>query len=82
MSGTEIETAISQEQRDEAIAEALTSGCSVRAVRKEFGLSQAELDAALERCWPIDLQRPERHLGGEDLGTQARAPRHERGCSD
>jgi len=43
------------EQRDELVAEAITSGRSLRAVRKEFGLSVAELDAALERCWPIDL---------------------------
>src|SRR5262249_26028143 len=51
MSGTEI---VGQEQRDEAIADAIVSGRSLRAVRREFGLSQAEIDAALERLWPID----------------------------
>src|SRR5262245_27267855 len=56
MVDTAIETAIGQEQRDEAIAEALTAGRSVRAVRKEFGISTAELDGALERLFPIDLQ--------------------------
>ena len=45
---------VGQEQRDEAIADAIVSGRSLRAVRKEFGLSQAEIDAALERLWPID----------------------------
>jgi hypothetical protein len=55
MSGTEIEAANGQEQRDEAIAEALTAGRSLRAVRKEFGLSAAELDGALERVFPIDI---------------------------
>jgi len=53
MSGTEIEI-VGQEQRDEAIADAIVSGRSLRAVRREFGLSQAEIDAALERLWPID----------------------------
>jgi hypothetical protein len=55
MTGTAIETAIGQEERDEALAEALTAGRSVRAVRKEFGLSAAELDGALERLFPIDI---------------------------
>jgi hypothetical protein len=36
MSGTEIEI-VGQEQRDEAIADAIVSGRSLRAVRKEFG---------------------------------------------
>src|SRR5262249_55172199 len=55
MTDTAIETAIGQQQRDEAIAEALTAGRSVRAVRKEFGISTAELDGALERLFPIDI---------------------------
>ena len=54
MTGTAIGTAIGQEQRDEAIAEALTAGRSLRAVRREFGISTTELDAALDRLWPID----------------------------
>src|SRR5262249_22496376 len=41
-------------ERDEAVAEAITSGRSLQAVRKEFGLSAAEIDAVLERSWPID----------------------------
>jgi hypothetical protein len=53
MSGTEIEI-VEQEQRDEAIADAIVSGRSLRAVRKEFGLSQAEIAGALERIWPVD----------------------------
>jgi len=53
MSGTEIEI-VGQEQRDEAIADAIVSGRSLRAVRKEFGLSQAEIAGALERIWPVD----------------------------
>ena len=51
MSGTEI---VGQEQRDEAIADAIVSGRSLRSVRKEFRLTEAEIDAALERLWPID----------------------------
>ena len=46
MNGTEIEV-VGQEQRDEQVADAIVSGRSLRAVRKEFGLSQAEIDAAL-----------------------------------
>ena len=53
MNGTEIEV-VGQEQRDEQVADAIVSGRSLRAVCKEFGLSQAEIDAALERLWPID----------------------------
>jgi hypothetical protein len=67
MTGTAIETAIGQEERDEAIAEALTAGRSVRAVRKAFGLSADEIDAALERLWPIDLQSRIRMIKS-DLG--------------
>jgi hypothetical protein len=47
---TAIET---QDERDEQVAEAITSGRSLRAVRKEFGLSQVEIDSVLERLWPI-----------------------------
>ena len=50
MAGAELE------QRDEQIAEAIEAGRSLRAVRKEFSLSAAELDAALEKLWPIDQQ--------------------------
>lgn len=67
MSGTEIEVANGQEQRDEAIAEALTAGRSMRAVRKEFGISTAELDGTLERLWPIDVASRIRMVKG-DLG--------------
>src|SRR5215831_18975849 len=42
------------EPRDEQVAEALVAGRSVRAVQKQFGLTTAELDAALDRLWPID----------------------------
>jgi hypothetical protein len=49
---TAIET---QDERDEQVAEAITSGRSLQAVRKEFGLSAAEIDAVLEKMWPIDL---------------------------
>jgi len=42
------------EQRDEAVAEAIVGGRSLRSVRKEFRLTEAEIDAALERLWPID----------------------------
>jgi hypothetical protein len=48
-----MDTAVEQ-RNDEAIAEAIVSGRSLRAVRKEFGLSQAEIDSALERLWPVD----------------------------
>jgi hypothetical protein len=50
---TAIET---QDERDEQVAEAITNGRSLRAVRREFGLSQAELDAALERLWPVSTE--------------------------
>ena len=55
------------EQRDEAIAEALVAGRSVRSVRREFGLSADDLDAALERLWPIDLSSRIRMIKA-DLG--------------
>ena len=41
-------------ERDEQVAEALVAGQSVRVVQKQFGLTTAELDAALDRLWPID----------------------------
>jgi hypothetical protein len=55
------------EQRDEAIAEALAAGRSVRAVRREFSLTIAELDAALARCFPLDTAARLRTIRG-DLG--------------
>ena len=63
------ETAI--QERDEAIAEALTVGRSVRAVKREFGLSTDEIDAVLERLWPIDLQSRLRMIK-TDLGQLSR----------
>lgn len=42
------------EQRDEVIAEAILSGRSLRSIRKEFSLSTDEIDAVLDRLWPID----------------------------
>src|SRR5215831_15060356 len=44
------------EQRDEQVAEAITSGRSLQVVRKEFGLSAVEIDAVLEKMWPVNLQ--------------------------
>jgi len=67
MTGTAIGTASGQEQYDEAIAEALTAGRSLRAVKREFGLSTDEIDAVLERLWPIDLQSRMRMIKS-DLG--------------
>jgi hypothetical protein len=55
------------EQRDEAIVEALVAGRSVRAVQREFSLTVAELDAALERCFPLDVSARLRTIRG-DLG--------------
>jgi hypothetical protein len=43
-------------ERDEAVAEAITSGRSLRLVRKEFSLTEAELDAVLERLWPVSTE--------------------------
>src|SRR5262249_61775551 len=51
---TGIGTAMGQERCEEAVAEAGAAGRSLRAVRREFGLSTEEIDAALERLWPID----------------------------
>src|SRR5262249_31011091 len=74
MTGTAIGTAIGQEQCDEAIAEALTAGRSLRAVRKEVGLSTAELDSALERlgaiCGVGRVRVIKRDLGKLDRLTQ------------
>jgi hypothetical protein len=42
------------EERDEAIAEALVAGRSVRSVRKEFNLTLDEIDAIIARTWPVD----------------------------
>ena len=44
------------EERDEAVAEAITSGRSLRLVRREFSLSEGELDAVLERLWPVSTE--------------------------
>jgi len=84
MTGTAIGTAIGQEQRDEAIAEALTAGRSMRAVRKDFGISIAELDGALERLWPIDavarLRMIKSDLGKLDRLTQVFYEKALAGC--
>jgi len=84
MTDTAIGTAIGQEQRDEAIAEALTAGRSLRAVRKEFGISTAELDGALERLWPIDavarLRMIKSDLGKLDRLTQVFYEKALAGC--
>jgi len=85
MTGTAIGTAIGQEQRDEAIADALTAGRSLRSVRKEFGLSTAELDSALERLWPIDavarLRMIKSDLGKLDRLTQVFYEKALAGCT-
>jgi len=84
MTDTAIGTAIGQEQCDEAIAEALTAGRSLRAVRKEFELSTAELDGALERLWPIDavarLRMIKSDLGKLDRLTQVFYEKALAGC--
>jgi len=84
MTDTAIGTAIGQEQCDDAIAEALTAGRSLRAVRKEFGLSTAELDGALERLWPIDavarLRMIKSDLGKLDRLTQVFYEKALAGC--
>src|SRR5215470_1763076 len=43
-------------ERDEAVAEAITNGRSLQLVRKEFSLTEAELDAVLERLWPVSTE--------------------------
>jgi hypothetical protein len=84
MTDTAIGTAIGQEQRDDAIAEALTAGRSLRAVRKAFGLSTAELDDALERLFPIDtvarLRMIKTDLGKLDRLTQVFYEKALAGC--
>jgi len=60
-------TGAALEERDEAIVEALMAGRSVRAVQRQFSLSVAELDAALERCFPLDTSARLRTIRG-DLG--------------
>jgi len=55
------------EQRDEAIAEALVAGRSVRSIQREFSLTVAELDRALERCFPLNTAARLRTIRG-DLG--------------
>lgn len=39
--------------RDEQVAEALSAGRSLRRIQRDFALTQAELDAALEKLWPV-----------------------------
>ena len=51
--------------RDEAIVEALISGQSVRTVQREFSLTVAELDQALERCFPLDTAARLRTIRGD-----------------
>jgi hypothetical protein len=62
------------EQRDEQVAEAIVSGRSLRAVRKKFGLNQAEIDSVLERLWPVDtearIRMIKRDVGKLDRLTQ------------
>ena len=53
------------EQRDDAIVGALVAGRSVRVVQKEFSLTVAELDAALERCFPLDNAARLRMIRGD-----------------
>jgi hypothetical protein len=44
------------EQRDEQVAEAITSGKSLRSVKRQFSLTEAELDGILERLWPVSTE--------------------------
>jgi len=53
------------EERDEAVVEAITAGRSLRAVRREFGLTVAEFDQALERCFPLDVAARMRMIRGD-----------------
>lgn len=55
MTETAIETTIDQEQRDEQVVEALTSGRSMRSVQRQFKVSQGQIDSALEKWWPTDI---------------------------
>src|SRR5262249_34140405 len=69
--GAVVET---QDERDEQVAEAIVSGKSLRVVRREFGLSQAEIDSVLERLWPVDtearIRMIKRDVGRLDRLTQ------------
>jgi hypothetical protein len=47
-------TEVLTERDDEAIIAALLSGLTLRQCRKRFGLSEAEIDAIIERAWPLD----------------------------
>jgi len=40
--------------RDEAVATAITDGRSLRRIQRDFSLTEAELDAALEKSWPVN----------------------------
>ena len=53
------------EQRDEQIVEALVAGRSVRVIQREFSLTVVELDAALERCFPLDTAARLRTIRGD-----------------
>ena len=72
------------EQRDEQVAEAIVSGRSLQVVRKEFGLSTAELDIVLEKLWPIDTQARlrivKRDVGKLDRLTQVFYEKALAGC--
>jgi hypothetical protein len=57
--------AVAIEQRDDAIVGALVAGRSVRVVQREFSLTVAELDAALERCFPLDNAARLRMIRGD-----------------
>ena len=61
------------EERDEAIAEALVAGRSVRSVRKEFNLTLDEIDAIIARTWPVDNRARVRMIM-TDLGLLAEGP--------
>jgi hypothetical protein len=43
-------------ERDEAVAEAISSGRSLRLIRKDFSLSERELDGILEKLWPLSTE--------------------------
>jgi hypothetical protein len=53
------------EQRDEEVVEAITSGRSLRAVQRQFGLTLTEFDQALERCFPLDVAARMRMIRGD-----------------
>ena len=71
-------------QRDEQVAEAIVSGGrSLRLVQKQFGLSAGELDAVLERLWPVDAAARIRMIK-RDVGRleALMAPFYERAVKD